>query len=498
MTFPSIIYALFLLSVIGIYWALRQPTLRLWMLVLASLVFYASLQIEYVPLLLIATLINFRLGGLLNAPVDWRSPQEEQRFANQDWHRRRLYWLWLGIGLNIMLLVVCKYLPFLISILGTLLNLSLASQSTHWLETHLLAPLGISFFCFESVAYLVDVYRGAPPTQRWLEFAAYKLFFPKLISGPITRFHHWVGQFQNSILPRPEQTADGLWLIATGAVKKLLLADRLGILVDLSFENLARAGSGDLWLATFAYGLQIYLDFSGYVDIARGSAILLGLNLPQNFDFPYFCTNIADFWRRWHMTLGDWLRNYLYFPLGGSRQGLKRTCLNLMVVMLVAGIWHGADWGFIVWGGLHGLALVIHRLTVVWSKRWSWLETSWQRWPGMLLAWGMTQGMVFTTWIFFRLPDLKDSGLVLQRLWGHTADVQFYQKVYLDVFGLERLQITLLLWLIVAVMAVLYGFNRGLKLQLNWPTKILLTPVFFFVAWLLAPSESSQYIYFDF
>ncbi len=139
--------------------------------------------------------------------------------------------------------------------------------------------------------------------------------------------------------------AHSLWCCQKG-----LLADNLGVLVDLSFQNLQRAGSSDLWLATAAYGLQLYLDFSGYVDMARGSALLLGFDLPRNFDFPYFSTSIADFWRRWHITLGDWLRNYLYFPLGGSRQGLRRTCLNLMIIMVIAGIWHGAAWGFIVWG----------------------------------------------------------------------------------------------------------------------------------------------------
>ena len=171
--------------------------------------------------------------------------------------------------------------------------------------------MGLSFFCFELIAYLVDVYRGAPAATSLLEFTAYKLFFAKLISGPITRYHHLNNQFKNLKFPLPEQMADGLWLLGRGAIKKGIFADNLGILVDLSFSNLQRAGSGDLWLATLAYGLQLYLDFSGYVDLARGTALLLGLSLPINFDAPYFTPSIAEFWRRWHMTLGDWLRNYL-------------------------------------------------------------------------------------------------------------------------------------------------------------------------------------------
>jgi alginate O-acetyltransferase complex protein AlgI len=337
---------------------------------------------------------------------------------------------------------------------------------------------------------LVDVYRGAPATQQFLKFSAYKLFFPKLISGPITRFHLFATQLKAQQFPKPDQIVEGIWLIACGALKKGLLSDNIGTFVDLCFGNIQRAGSGDLWLATFAYGLQLYLDFSGYVDIVRGSAMLLGFTLPQNFDFPYFCTSIADFWRRWHMTLGDWLRNYLYFPLGGSRQGLLRTCLNLMIVMLIAGIWHGAAWGFVVWGAIHGLALVVHRLTQAYSDRVPSLKAFWLSIPGAITAWLITQFMVFTAWIFFRLPNLEDSLWVAQHLWGHAADAQFTQKIYLEGLKMERPQIALLLWLIVALMGVAYAFNRGLKVQLNWPLKLLLVPISFYLVWLLAPQGS--------
>ncbi|NJR63228.1 MAG: MBOAT family protein [Cyanobacteria bacterium CRU_2_1] len=490
-------YALFLLSVLGIYWSVEGRSLKLSVILVASLVFYSSLQIQYAPMLLVMTLVTFYVGQAIGAPMDWRIENEEWQFAQQDWNRRRLKLLWVGIILNLLLLLGFKYVPFLLDSVGEGFNLPAAEENADWIRTHVIAPLGISFFSFECIAYLVDVYRGAPATHDFLKFSAYKLFFPKLISGPITRFHPFAGQLQNLKLPTPSQITEGLWLIACGAVKKLLLADHLATAVNLIFGNLERAGSGDLWLATFAYGLQLYLDFSGYVDVARGSAILLGFDLPQNFDFPYFCTNIADFWRRWHMTLGDWLRNYLYFPLGGSRQGLQRTCFNLMVIMLIAGIWHGAAWGFVVWGGLHGLALVVHRLTDAMSKRWQWMHW-WQSIPGILLAWAVTQGMVFTSWIFFRLPNLRESGLVVQRLFGHPADVQFAQKVYVETLQIDRLHLTLWLWLLVAAMAIVYTIHRGLKLQLNWFVKILLVPLCLFTAWILAPNEAPPYIYFDF
>jgi alginate O-acetyltransferase complex protein AlgI len=406
--------------------------------------------------------------------------------------------LWLGIVLNVLCLLSFKYLPFLLSNLGALLSLPAARESANVIKSHLIAPLGISFFTFECIAYLIDVYRGAPATDWLLEFSAYKLFFPKLISGPITRYHQFAAGLKTLHFPSAERLTEGLWLIACGAVKKALLADQLGIFVDLCFGNLERAGSGDLWLAVVAYGLQLYLDFSGYVDIARGSAILLGFNLPENFDFPYFSTSIADFWRRWHITLGDWIRNYLYFPLGGSRKGLERTCFNLLIVMLITGIWHGAAWGFVVWGGLHGLALVAHRLTQAISDREEGLKQWWESWSGVLVAWLLTQLMVFISWIYFRLPNLKEANLVIRNLWGHSADIQFAQKVYIEALGLERFQIALLLATLIASMGFVFIIQRGLKLQLNWPLKLLLVPLCLFTVWVLAPEGGLPYIYFDF
>lgn len=498
MTFISIFYGIFLLSVFGLYWSVEARSLKLWILLIASIAFYSSLQIQYVPLLLVMVLITFRIGTALANPMDWRIENEAWQFAQQDWNRRRLTLLWTGIGLNLLLLAGFKYVPFLLETIAALFNASVANNTADWTRTHIIAPLGISFFCFECIAYLVDVYRGAPATYDLLKFCTYKLFFPKLISGPITRFHPLAAQFQAPKFPASPQIIEGLWLIACGAVKKLLLADHLATVVNLIFENSARAGSGDLWLATIAYGLQLYLDFSGYVDVARGSAILLGFDLPPNFNFPYFATNIADFWRRWHMTLGDWLRNYLYFPLGGSRQGLGRTCFNLFVVMLLAGIWHGAAWGFVVWGGLHGLFLAIHRLTDALSQRQRWLQQLWQSIPGAIAAWALTQSTIFLAWIFFRLPDLRESSLVLQRLWGYTGDIQFSQKIYVETLQIDRLHIFLLIAGLTTAMAAIYTVQRGLNIQLAWTVKILLVPICLFAAWLLAPNQSPPYIYFDF
>ncbi|NJK39647.1 MAG: MBOAT family protein [Oscillatoriales cyanobacterium RM2_1_1] len=490
MTFISSSYALFLLVLFGVYWIVPWQSWRIMILLVASLIFYGTLQLYYIPFLLLCVLFNFGLAIAIGEPLDWR-------VANVTWNRRRSLLLGLGIVVNVGLLLGFKYVPFILTSMGMMLDQPITLDRADWVRENIVAPLGLSFFCFELIAYLVDVYRGAPAAHSFLSFASYKLFFPKLISGPITRFHHLESQFKSLQFPRADQIADGLWLMARGAVKKGLLADNLGILVDLSFSNLQRAGSGDIWLATVAYGLQLYLDFSGYVDLARGSALLLGLSLPQNFNAPYFSTSIADFWRRWHMTLGDWLRNYLYFPLGGSRVGLARTCLNLLIVMVIAGIWHGAAWGFIVWGILHGVALIVHRLTEVASSRWS-IQWLWKTPGGIFLGWLITQLMVFSAWIFFRLPNLKDSSLAVRHLFGHGADVQFAHKVYVESLGLERIHLVLILGLIFSLMGLVSLFNQGLKLQFNWPIKLLFVPLCFFLVWLLAPEGSLPYIYFDF
>jgi alginate O-acetyltransferase complex protein AlgI len=491
MILPSILYGFFLTGVVLMYWLVSNPRAKLWIMLVSSLYFYALLQLQYVPLMLVLVGLNFVLGKALATPLDWRIPNEAWQYAQADWTKRRGQLLTLGIALNALLLLGFKYLAPTLD----LFNISAIApgSAADWLM-----PLGMSFFAFECIAYLVDVYRGSPACDRPLEFAAYKLFFPKLISGPITRFHSFSAQLKSQSFPPIDQIAEGMWLIACGTVKKLLIADHIGQFVNLSADSLPRAGSGDIWLLTLAYGLQLYLDFSGYVDLARGSALLMGFNLPQNFNFPYFATSIADFWRRWHITLGDWLRNYLYFPLGGSRRGLLRTCINLMVVMLIAGVWHGDRWGFIVWGAIHGLALIIHRLSDALSGRIKAFASFWASVPGAVLAWGLTQITVFFSWIFFRLPNLTDASLAIRHLVGHSADVQFAKKVYYESFGLSRPQITLLLAAIVGLMGFAYAIQRGLKLQLSWPVKVLLIPLCFYLAWVLAPSESSPYIYFDF
>ena len=508
MKFISPAYAIFLCITLICYWAIaRTQNQKLWVIVISSILFYVSFrQLQYFPVIAVMVLVNYWIGKLLleSQIIEYKEVQDR---LGDDY-----FWRWLprgrqqrkrvliaGVSFNILILILAKYIPFLVSMFAPF-NPNLLEPIAIWLKANFLPPLGISFLSFESAAYLIDVYKGSPATGNLLKYAAYKSFFPKLVSGPITHYHQFAPQLNNLQFPSIERLTEAGWLIANGAIKKTLIADNLATFVKLVFDpnTLDRAGSIDLWLAIFAYGLQLYLDFSGYVDIVLGTAILFGVNLPTNFNFPYLSTSIADFWRRWHISLGNWLRDYIYIPLGGSRLGLVRTCLNLMALMLISGIWHGADWGYILWGIIHGVALVIHRLMHVLSDKIKPLALFWQSPWGHFSGWILTQLLVFVTWIWFRLPNLAQSNLVFQHLWGYPRDAQFVTKIYIENLNLADSQILLVLLGITIAMTIAYIFDRILKLNLNWHLKLTLIPICLYIVWLLSPTESLAFIYFEF
>jgi alginate O-acetyltransferase complex protein AlgI len=508
MKFISPAYAIFLCTTLIFYWAIaKTQNHKLWVIVVSSILFYISFrQLQYFPVIAVMVLVNYWIGKLLleSQIIEYKEVQDR---LGDDY-----FWRWLprgrqqrkrvliaGILFNILILILAKYIPFIVSIFAPI-NPNELQPIAIWLKANFLPPLGISFLSFESAAYLIDVYKGSPATGNLLKYAAYKSFFPKLVSGPITHYHQFAPQLNNLQFPSIERLTEAGWLIASGAIKKTLIADNLAIFVKLVFDpsTLDRAGSIDLWLAIFAYGLQLYLDFSGYVDIVLGTAILFGVNLPTNFNFPYLSTSIADFWRRWHISLGNWLRDYIYIPLGGSRLGLVRTCLNLMTLMLISGIWHGADWGYILWGVIHGVALVIHRLIHVLSDKIKPLALFWQSPWGQISGWILTQLLVFVTWLWFRLPNLAQSNLVFQHLWGYPRDAQFATKIYIENLNLADSQIFLILLGITIAMTIAYTFERILKLNLNWHLKLTLIPVCLYIVWLLSPTESLAFIYFEF
>ncbi len=310
------------------------------LVIVLSLFFYATWKIDYLWLLLASIIFNFSFGYLIH---------------NSKGLNQKLI-LGFSIATNLTALGYYKYTNFAVDSFNYI-------AGTHLVVEKIVLPLAISFFTFQQIAWLVDQYRNEAPKCSFVAYSSAVTFFPHLIAGPIVHYHDLLPQFQrnNAFRASAEQILNGLYLISFGVFKKIVIADTLAPYVTQFFDKTDVLNAYQAWLAMFGYTMQLYFDFSGYCDIAIGSALLLGITLPLNFDLPYKSRNIQEFWQRWHITLGDFFARYLYIPLGGSRKGKIRTLLNLFTIMFLSGIWHGAGVGFIIWGVLHGVAMVIHR-----------------------------------------------------------------------------------------------------------------------------------------
>jgi len=379
--FPTLNFALFFLAVFALAWALVPwPGLRKLALVLASYGFYAAWDWRFMGLLLLSTTLNWAGGHLVATPKLAAS--------------RRLV-LGLVIGADLALLGLFKYFNFFMESLGTLLATFGAGRDLPFLAVVL--PVGISFFTFHGISYVVDLARGdLKRPAGLLDMALYISFFPQLVAGPIVRAAHFLPQMERPADPTRIAATRAFLLIAGGLFKKVIVANTLATqLVDEAFRDPGQLGAIDLALAAYGYALQIYCDFSAYTDIAIGLAALLGYRFPQNFDQPYRADSLRAFWRRWHISLSTWLRDYLYIPLGGSAAGWLRY-RNLLITMLLGGLWHGANWTFVIWGGLHGLWLAgEHALNRA-------APGGWRRVAAVLV----TFHFVCLTWVFFRASDL--------------------------------------------------------------------------------------------
>src|SRR3984957_14535800 len=343
MPFNSYPYFVFLAVAVLGFRLLEQhgPTGRRIFLLLMSYGFYAGCRADFLLLLLGSTLVNFLLGRAIEA----------RRGRGQS---SRAF-LIAGLVFNLGLIGLFKYDTLLVSSANDLLGLD-------WAVPHLFLPLAISFFTFEQISYLVDADAGKTHGYSPLDYALFVAYFPHLIAGPIVRHNDLIPQFRQ-IKPRNDDLSTGVTLFTIGLAKKSLIADNLAPFADAVFDAAGRGthlGMGDAWLGTLFFAFQIYFDFSAYSDMALGSSIMLGIRLPVNFHSPYKSAGIIEFWRRWHISLSAFLRDYLYIPLGGNRQGRTRRYLNLFITMLLGGLWHGANWTFMLWGGLHGLYLSIN------------------------------------------------------------------------------------------------------------------------------------------
>lgn len=381
------------------YWLpkkLKNP-----LLLVASYVFYGYWDYRFVGLLLLSTVVDFFVGRSL---------------YNASRRKRKKQLLTLSMIVNLGILGFFKYFGFFVDSFADLL--SLFGGEPDFLHINIILPVGISFYTFQTMSYTIDIYRGQiKPTRNFIDFAVFVSFFPQLVAGPIERAKNLLPQIQQKPLPSRLQIEKGIVLIVTGLFKKVMIGDTTGRFVDHIFADPQLYHSPELIVGLLLFSIQIYADFSGYSSIARGTAKLLGIELMKNFEQPYLSRNITEFWRRWHISLSSWLKDYLYISLGGNRVSKNRTYINLMLTMLLGGLWHGASWNFVIWGALHGLFLAIHKFLLKGQKVESRIHYQgvgkFVRTIGAILG---TYLLVLFAWFFFRATSWDITKVFITKL----------------------------------------------------------------------------------
>ena len=475
MLFCSPEFLLFFTVVFAVYWALPWRSARIWLLLIASFYFYACWNKRLAILITGTTVLDYLLALGMDRS---RSPRG-----------RRLL---LGVSLfaNLGLLCYFKYVNFFLMSLDEAL---IAAGSPTWFRPlRLILPIGISFYTFEAINYTVDVYRRRLPAERnFAHFLLFILFFPHLVAGPIVRARDFLPQIRRPKHWNWYRLHLGFQFVLMGLFKKLVIADRMAWFVDPVYANPGAYQAGTAWIATFAYALQVYGDFSGYSDLAIGTAHMLGYKLAQNFDMPFLAPNVSEFWRRWHMSLSSWLRDYVFIPLGGSRGGEWKTNRNLFLTMTLCGLWHGAAWPFVGFGVVQGLYMMIHRAFHHWCWQRPRFDAVLRSSPGTLLRVAFTFVTFCLSLVIFRATDFATAGRMFQRLFQPAASLQ---GPPLPVLGF---------WLTVgAVVAAHLLRHFGLWQRWNWrlPPSLLGAgyAAVLMVALVLAPHGGKAFIYFQF
>jgi D-alanyl-lipoteichoic acid acyltransferase DltB (MBOAT superfamily) len=486
--FNSWTFALFLPIVLVLYYALARRWQNL-LLLTAGYIFYGAWDWRFCFLLAFSTVLDYTLGRAMGAPL-------------ADNPRRRKLLIILSIVANLGFLGFFKYFNFFVDSFAQLSHTMGFNPNMPLLR--IVLPVGISFYTFQSLAYTIDVYRGVfPPERNFLDYATYVSYFPQLVAGPIERAPHLLTQLKQDRKVDEDCIYQGGLLMLIGFFKKLAIADAVRPHVELAFTH-AATGSWVLLLAgVWLFTIQIYCDFSGYTDIARGVSKLMGIDLMENFNQPYLSTSITEFWRRWHISLSTWLRDYLYIPLGGNRKGELMTYRNLMITMLLGGLWHGASWTFVIWGGLHGTYLAVHKLIL---KRREPLPSvrepsgsaagpcdhpaPWRS-PTAFLSMLFTLHLVMLTWIFFRAPSLRAAldylkGIVTLR--GDASGLADSAKL-----------VAFFIALVLLVDIPMYRRKTHLAmLEWNWITRGAVAAVMILLIVLFAPNNETPFIYFQF
>lgn len=419
MNFASVQYLIFIFVVFFLYWHTRRQYQSLFLLIV-SYIFYACWDWRFLGLISLVSIVDFVCGArIYHAP----SPTYKKR------------WLTFNLAVNLGILGFFKYFNFFVETFVSL------AQTIGWNASsstlNIILPIGVSFYVFRSMSYSLDIYRGTlQPTNSFIDYALFVSFFPHLAAGPITRANEFLSQLGKKRPFSGEDLEAGLTRFLLGFFNKTFIADTLAFyVVDPVFASPGNYSSTTLWFAMLAYTLQIYADFSGYSSMAIGSARILGLRLPENFDLPYMATNISEFWRRWHMTMSRFFRDYVYISLGGNRKGKARTLVNVMATTTASGLWHGAGMTFVLWGALHGVYIILYYF---------WLNIRGRRTEptlyNILPAWFLTQAAVGLSRILFRSADLS------------TASIYF--KGLLRSSGTETMEAPLLVWTAIAFFVV--------------------------------------------
>ena len=461
MSFNTYTFLLFIVVFYPLYLTLRFFSLPWkWFLLISSWVFYSWAYPPYLFLLLFSTFVDFHCGKAM------------LKYPHKD-----IFFLKISLIANLGLLFFFKYTNFFLDNLSQTMPFDIRGID-------IVLPIGISFYTFQSMSYSIDIYRGQLlPKKNFLDFAIYVAFFPQLVAGPILFAKNFLQQINKKFCLKSIDWERAIISIVSGAVLKLVIADGLATEVDAFFEKPSDFSPIAAWYYLFAYSAQIFCDFAGYSSIAIGISALMGFHIPRNFNSPYFSNSLKDFWKRWHISLSQWLREYLYIPLGGNRYGSLFTIRNLLITMLLGGLWHGAGWNFIIWGGLHGVGLGLnhiisgnkHKIPYYIHK-----IIYFTRYP-------LTFFFIMLCWVFFRSIDLENSLMVLCALWPDNLDlgrsVDYREKDLIIYFLLHHI-----------ISAITY---KKIKSYISWPLRLLGLLILLELL-LTSQTSSAPFIYFSF
>lgn len=492
MLFNSIEYFFFLPLVCLFYFLL--PIKGRWVfLLVSSYFFYGYWKPEYLILIIFSTIIDYFAAFKI------------EHSKNNFWRKT---WLIISLSSNLGLLFTFKYFNFFNTVLADIFNLFNHTYTPPIVE--LLLPVGISFYTFQTLSYTIDVYKGELKAEpNFIKFALFVSFFPQLVAGPIERAKHLLPQFDKTFAFNPERTVDGLVLIFWGLFKKVVIADSLALIANQYFNSPEDSSSLDLIKAAYAFTFQIYCDFSGYSDIAIGSARILGYDIMENFNSPYLAKSISDFWSRWHISLSTWFRDYVYIPLGGNRKGKLKQNRNIFIVFFLSGLWHGANYTYIVWGLYHGTLLLLENLLQEIKKRISFnnkialLDNL-----GTFFSTIFTFHLVVIGWIFFRASDLKQAWLILYKCYFAFSEIIQNGILKLSVLGVkwffftsyhpETLQVRNVIPYFIMLMLIIERCLKKVSIQKFYYVKLLVIAILSVLMFVFGNTGGEQFIYFQF